>query len=237
MNQDRQAGDDDLLMRVLEGELSPESDEVKRRLATDPGFGQTIAELEGLHGALDAASETAREDMDGPANVDGPEAQRVRARIRELARESAATSGKVKAGSWADRPALGLPRWVLSVAAVLVVLFAVRARFSQSDSVPRERVTLGSSLGNLVPGGEVDRFGTFQWNFDDIGDGRFEVQVFESDTGDLVTIERGLKEARWKPDPEHTAAWPSKIRWTVSAYDASGSMLDSAEASAERSQR
>lgn len=242
---------EELLMRILDEESFLESDELNERLAADPELRVLVDEVMKLRSALDAAAETAREDLEASRPVDDAAAQRVRARVHDLAREALVSdraAGRAADGKRSSGKPFGLAKWTILAAATLALLIALQARFSndppmdpmdpdRSARSDRDRVTLGSSLADLAPSGEVGRFDTFRWSFDDIGAGRFEVQVFRFDTGELVTMERGLKEARWQPSAERTGAWPSKIRWTVTAYDASGAMLDSAQASAERSPR
>ena len=221
---------EELIMRILSGELSLGSEELESCLREDRELRTLVDEVVQLHQALDLAADTAEQDVATSRKLGATGAENVRDQVHKLAAREPDRRNRSKR-------LRSLSKWGLAAAAALTFFLVFHNRQSMLEAPQRGTVTLGSPLSGLHPKGSVGSFGTFRWDDREIDADRFEVRVFDSSTDELVTMKLGLKETRWEPAPEHVEEWPSEIRWTVTAFDASGSILESAEASARLSGR
>jgi len=211
---------EDLIERLITGELDLESPEVQEALS-DPSFRAEYESAANTMAWLDAAGSHARElarqaEDEGP--VDGEDAVH-----QVFAREARAQTPPAPKRSWA-------PIW-LAAAAVIVAGWLFFGLEPSSDPAPDPSRILGASIAELEPSGATDVFGEFRWRYDLPPGGWFLVTIDSGvDGGEILTSEK-LFLPSWRPSVE---AWPAVVRWEVQAFDESGRRIASATAEAAR---
>lgn len=114
-------------------------------------------------------------------------------------------------------------RWALvsvaaALAASLLVVLALR-RDAGSGELPELWLGADQTVELLAPRGACDGWETFRWRTSGRSDVWYELVVSAPDGRELARVE-GLRGEHWRPPAD--AAWPARIRWRLSAFDADG---------------
>ena len=225
-------------MRLLTGELDPDSEEGRAAFDAQPGLREELEELRQLEHEVVSADTERREILEQAGRT-------------PTAAEGDLAPGEGKVASLVDahfgrtdraRPPApptsrpGVMRWALplAIAAAIALVFMTRS-FRTSQPVDPGPV-MGLGLRDLRPAGSVAEFTEFTWTSDAPAHYGYRVFVYDAaadGTSHEITKSRDLDEARWIPAPEDTEQWPETIRWVVHVLD--GQLpVDVAEATASR---
>ncbi len=203
------SANDDLLRRLLTGELDVEDPQVREVAARDPQFARAASEAREVQAQLDAAARVRALDLARAAGS-GDEATDSRVRDFVLSRVD-------------ERRRLRWRRRAIVLACVAAASFLAFLGPWWGRRVPDRDPTLGSQEIVLVePVGEGADFGRFRWTAD-VTTGWFVVRVLDPEGQTLEESDPLDLEGVWEPDAADVAAWPSRIWWEVRWFDASGS--------------
>lgn len=114
----------------------------------------------------------------------------------------------------------------LSVSTAAAALVLVLWRLVPTEEGPPAQNLGAAQLALEAPLERVPTYGTFAWSARLPAAGWFEIRVFAIDGREIARAT--TEEARWTP--ASTVAWPTEIRWQVSAFDASGARIEEREA-------
>ncbi|MCC6406298.1 MAG: hypothetical protein IT453_03960 [Planctomycetes bacterium] len=214
------AADEDLLARVVAGDLDPESQVWKAALARDPALAARWQELTLLLGALDRTGADERETL---ARARAETTSNDFARLRNAAD---GTRKKSAAGDWWRRPLL-----VYLAAGAAVVIGAFFALNRDGSRSPNDPTYLGESdYVCLEPTLEVGDARSFRWSGERAPAGDFVVRVFAVEAtgsaGKLVLESPPCIENSWRPTPDELALVPETFLWEVEARRAGGALLE-----------
>lgn len=204
------SGRDELLERLLTGELDPQGAEARTALEADAELRERYEAARGTLDLLEAAGEDRRslaDDVRAAGAVPGEEHVDAFVRARTALRPRTS------------------PRWrhVLAAAvAILIVAFVVTTELwhgptTHLDTPPDDGRTLGGTIHDLEPAGEVKEYDRFTWTGELSPGGYWVVTVRAADGSDFEIESAHLTEPVW--EPADTASWPDAIEWTVVAYD------------------
>ncbi len=211
---------EELLERVLGGELARDAAEVQDRCAACAECREELAHLEAVLGTARAAGELQREVIEEALAGKGPRDVELARRALEVARERA-PGARRPSRAWL---------WLAGAAAVALLVFLVPR---STDAPP---VLLGDGLELLAPRGAGADPELFSWSFELPPAGHFELRVWQllPGGGEVLLVERiDLDATTWRPSAPDSLPPGARIRWTVEAYGAGRELLDSAEARAE----
>ena len=226
--EDEISAEEELMARILTGDVSPESDEARRAFVAHP---ELEAELKSLIRARDALDATALQDeilseVEGSSWSLGEE--RLDATLREALGETPSLAS-ARRRPWATRAA------VVLAAAAAVIALALFLPLGGGER-PDDRMLLGPPLQGAAPSGVVDEYGTFTWELERPEGYTFAIAIFDaSRPNDAPLHEKGdLEEARWTPPDD--LILPRSIRWMVQLMapgPGGGTPTQSYEATAE----
>lgn len=200
-------------------------------MSAEPSHGARLERL------LEAAAEDRRETLAAARlEQDPPGAEHVAALVHARGAQARLRRARRRVLSLA---ALG----AIAAAAVVALVLDLPSPPGAGADPGARSATLGAGLVEPVaPVGESPSFGAFAWRApasSEAPGGWFEVRVSADRPGEGLpaTLARSgrVTGTSWSPDPEEASAWPERIRWEVRAFDASGALLDAAEARAWRS--
>jgi hypothetical protein len=224
-----------LIRAVIVGDRSRADGEVRAVLDSCPACARALEELGELSRSLDELRGAEREALAGAAPAS--------AAPWPAARVAAALQG----ARASERTAAGRLVWVgLAAAAIVAFVLAVRdgrpsGELRRGTQEPQPESYLGARrIEGLAPRGEVEDYGTFRWTVapEVAGASTFVVRVRGGDADSAFSLEsERLRGNEWTPTKEELASMPDSIRWEVTAFDASGSLLDSDVQRASRSLR
>lgn len=214
---------DDLLQRLVTGDLNMDDEEARNAFDAQPSLRERFEEVRATADFLDAAGEF-HEQL--ASEVDGTEESGDEAAVDQFVQErlQPKTSSRV---------------WLLAAAAALVaVLFAGMRFLAETPPVRPTDQMLGAGIGSMDPTGPVEQFGTFRW--DDaagIPPAGWYVVFVRSSSGSELARSGKLRTPRWAPEADQRESWPTSIVWEVRAYDATGASTHSGETGASLSAR
>jgi hypothetical protein len=217
---------EEILRRIVTGELDPERDPARTMLAESEELQGELAELRGVEARLEG----------GARERDLVLAAAARA-VPTPAEDAAVSAFRARAG--APEPALPRTRRrygpvLLAAAALLAVATWVVVGRQRAENRPLPRTTLGPGAGCITPAGEVEAWGTFQWNFDLPPNGSFELSIFdatERSAGARVHLEEHLVESTWTSTiPSVTRGCPRGSRGRCSSRTGPARPTDAAAA-------
>ncbi len=224
---------EELLERVVTQDLDPGSVEVSRLVESCKECKEVLSNLRRVGDLLNEDARIERESL-------AADASELEARVPDMfmaiamADSSAASSGTAHTIVGA-RPSI--PRWLL-VAASLLVVFGLW-RWLDAKSPSRAELEPGTHLGAgaelLEPVGGAADFGVFTWKFDPTPGGWCELRIWDASNAattntNLILGPLEIEGSRWEPEMD----LPDSIRWGVTIYDPSGSVVGSASTSAQR---
>jgi hypothetical protein len=214
----------DLLARILSGDLAEGDEAALARLAACPECREELRRLRSLDARLRAAAGEARGDVE-------------RARSQVLPADAALVRGSLRAALSAHRST----RLVfLACAAGLLVLLGLGAMYYlRSSAGPAEILLRGGSIHCFAPVDAVDDYDEFSWSWTLPPQGRYELSIRalqEGKAGDLLKA-IPCDGPRWIPTPDEKRALPDGIQWFVEARDVSGRLVGSGWAKAWRRSR
>ncbi|MBI5435275.1 MAG: hypothetical protein HZA52_20745 [Planctomycetes bacterium] len=214
------AADDDLLARVVAGDLDPESQVWRAALARDPALAARWQELTLLLGALDRTGADEREAL-ARARADATSTDF--ARLRDVV---GGTRPKRSSNPWWRRPLLVC--LAAGAAAVIGVFFALNR---DGGRVPNDPTFLGESDHVcLEPTLDVGDARSFRWSGERAPAGDFIVRVFAVDAsgsvGEMVVESTPCTDNTWQPKPDELARIPATFLWEVEARRAGGALLE-----------
>ena len=220
MNAMLSAEHQELLNRVLTGDVSPEDPRVQAAVQASRAFRSELAELRRVSELLDAAARDERETLDSidweRQDVPGADvvAPFLRARARELHHRRRFLRRSLAAAA---------------AAALVAGGYLVRALLSERQGPSQGEITLGSGglelLGARAPDGG---FGSFRWRYDLPPGGWYEIRVWGvGEQGERTKLagETHLTAPQWSAPPEAVANWPDTVHWEVRAYGPTGGTL------------
>ncbi len=224
---------DELLHRMLSGELDADAPEARRLLA-DPEARSEFERLrmvrDRLRGAAEGATDEPEADLDRHVAAllegarDDPSASERRREFREFARAAAPPAGPSAPESTGR--VLSLRSGLFAVAAAILIGLAIGLRTigdrSTSDPGP---LLLGTGEGALVaPLGEVEAYPPFVWELELSRDGTYTLVIRDADDEAAPPFEvRELEEPRWDPG-RREGELPRRLTWRVEAHDEFGVM-------------
>jgi len=212
---------EDLLRRVLTGELADDAPEVVELLAADPSAGKELERLRALTAELDDAAgfvdavvteASALERTPGESQVE----QFLEARLGERSPRLFARL----------RPVLAA--FIATAATVLILLWGWP---------PGSEVYLGEGDVELMASDDFERF-TWKhelpanWQGELPKGWEYEVRILDATTGEILERSERLREPVWIPSVD-TSEWPDTIEWKLYIHDNSGAprLVGSAPAS------
>lgn len=227
----------EVLRGLLLGDRHADDPHVATLLATCPECEVEWSELQALQGDLGTLGQSERDLLAEAHTLTGTPGEELVARD---AQARALRAAEPERASW--RPRIR-PGWGAAAALLIAAaLFLFGDPGEETDPAGADdpfTIGTGSEAG-LSPSGSVGGFpATFTWELA-TGDGGWYTVTVWADPGDgpldepLTTSER-CRTQRWTPTEAQAAAWPRAILWEVRAFDASGSVVGSAGATAERS--
>lgn len=203
--------DEELLARVLAGDLDPGSQVWKAAAARNPALAARWDELRALRDALERTGLDEREALaQARAAASEDDALRVR---RSLARP--------KRRWWSSGRLISL------AAAVVVVCLGYMALERLPRPTPEQPLFLGDEgYVGLEPTLELGDARLFRWEGERPPAGDFVVRVFEIDAtggaGRMVLESEPCTERTWRPSESQLARIPSEFLWEVEARRAGG---------------
>ena len=204
---------DELLRRVVVGEITEGDPEMRRALEEDEELRTEYERLKSIADKLDHYADERRSVLAEIESVDEvPGMDRVDATLRPLAAQLRASHD---AGA---HPAL--PRWVLALAALVlisVIAYIIYPKDDGGSAIPPE-IPLGKNVSYLEPGESVSSYQRFAWSFE-LPEGWSYRLTIEDQTeqADPIVI-RGLSASEWIPDRELSA----RIRWWIDVVEPGG---------------
>lgn len=130
------------------------------------------------------------------------------------------------------RPWWGIGLVLGSAAALILVVFLLKAREPRSDPIP-----LGPVRVHLLhPLGEVREFDRFEWEAELPPGGSFLLILRDAARPDSPPREFHLEESRWVPDVEERLLLPRELEWEVRVLDALGKIVGSDRSTAARAE-
>jgi hypothetical protein len=205
--------DDELLARVIAGDLHPESPTFRAALGRNPELGKRLAQLVALLSALERTGLDERQSIArAKLDVSERDLEIVRDRIRRVRR--------------------GRPWWrrsvllYLSAAAIVACIgwFAWRGDPSRTSAPP---TVLGNEQCRAIePTLERGDASSFRWEGELPPTGHFVVRIFASDaTGAPTTMvleSARCSERTWRPGESDLGRIPDEFVWEVEARYADG---------------
>ena len=214
---------DDLLQRILIGEVDPDSAEATALFERDPAARAQFEDMQRIEQALGVASAHREADVLAAREAENAPGEDLVADVidRHLGPTSKPSHGRRFGG------------WVTVAAAAAALLLWWRPWAPTPAVTPDPGPTLGGSLQLEHPVGPASEFGEFRWSYDLEGAQYFRVQVYDQrDPGAPLTTSRDLDEPRWRPAQTEHEAWPEAILWEVDVMETAQEVLsESAEAS------
>lgn len=226
---------DELLARLLAGDVPAEDAAVRERLAACTQCRAELAAVRALEAELRASlGGSAAAFADARAASAPTDLALVRRTLEQVLSERRER---------APRPRRWLP--VLLAAALLAAL-ALAVRFLGGPAPePVGEILLSDGLVLDAPLGIAGGYPEFRWHLapTDSGpatlpaEGHYELTISPygpEGVGDPILDKLPLTEPRWTPTPEQLASLPQRIHWRVVALDGLGVPFASASASASR---
>ncbi len=208
---------DEILRRVLTGELPEDAPEVVELLEEQPEAREELERMRALQADLDEAGGFVRKVLEEAGGGEGaPGEDAVEGFVAERT-----------AGSAPERP--GPRRWklatVLAAAAAIVLILLLRDPLGPTYLGPPDVRILAPSEG--IQGEE---YGIFRWEYELKPGWEFEIIV--RGAGMEERSSGRLPGSPW--DPGDTHAWPDSIEWELLVHDNSGRSRSLATTSAWR---
>jgi hypothetical protein len=207
---------EELLARLLSGELSLDSEEARAAMQEDPTMADELEILRGIEADYRRLAALERDDLAAAKALPTASGEkRVAEAMRTFAQERSAT---VVRPMWRRRPLLIAAGLAIAAAGALWLL-----RPPSDGALPP---ILGRTPEGLSPSGEVDSFDKFEWT-DPPRPGRwFQIRVtgVARDGRKRTLIEtREADEIRspWSPGPA-ARDWPNEIHWELLIHDGVG---------------
>ena len=232
MERQHRAEHEDWLRALVTGDAEfqgTSSEELERELAQCPLCASELAELRSLMHDLQDTWDEERRVLRGAAN------------LTSSVGDDVVEAFVAQHGGGSRRPS----RRFLGTAAAVLAMIALGAfyamRLARPDEPERPFVLGPADVRGLFPAGEVESFDApFRWDLETDGwfvlrvyDGRAEAALGAPPLSQSPRVDASSHEWRWPT--EECEGWPERIRWEVQAFDSSGIVLDSAEATARRS--
>ncbi len=224
---------DDILQRLLEGALDPDSAEAQELFVEHPELREEYEKLLRLQRGLDRASALRNKILESAAAApdEAPSAE-----LEEFIRQ------RMTASEESQSPAMNAPRrgWAMALlAAGLLAMVAIWQWPADNPSPSQNPPTvMGGAFRDLQPEGTVEEYSQFDWTYDDPDRDHFRVRVYASEAGlaDSPILESPpLTETTWTPTASQLQKLPASIRWEVHAMDGGGASRSSSAAQASRS--
>jgi len=219
---------EELLQRILVGELSEGAPEARRQLRDCPECRAELERLRALDARLAAVVEQEHGDL-GQARAESTPADREHVRLALLGPRAA------------PRRARRAPRWELfALAAGLLLLFGWAANSFLPSPKRAPEVLLDTGT---IPGGvtldESGDYGEFWWRYDLKPQDYFELELRAVDAdglaGEIVQKVPPQREPRWTPSPEEKRVLPDRLSVKVLAKNGTrGRILESGSFPASR---
>lgn len=229
---------DELIMRVVSGDLDRASDEYARAAEADPELAARVDKLLGLQSELDSSA--VRDAILAQAQSQSWSEGEARARrALDDAVGSPADRGAAPVASDSRRPHLLKVAAALAAAALVLVVARSAGWFDGGpidDPDPAPPVYLGDVLPGASPVGPGSSYAEFRWDLTVGPQWEFEIEVFSDSPGaarEPLASER-TRESTWSPPAKEAAEWPDAIRWTLALVNANGVVGDAYEVRAQR---
>ncbi|MFK7738788.1 MAG: hypothetical protein AB8H80_00590 [Planctomycetota bacterium] len=223
------------LQDLMDGRLDAHSDEAQARFEKDHELAREWRELVQITQSLSAGRQFERdvlaEALASRAAADSASGKRDRELVAEAftkaARSALGASEVPRAGRNAGG-VRGRRAWLASsAAAACLVVLAASWALGAFDRPPPEDL---GALGELSPSGVAESFELFRWTIDSSATASFTIEVRATvavGEGEVLAVESGLPDTEWRPAPTYdSSTWPDSISWSVTAYDATGGMID-----------
>ena len=210
-----------LLMRLLTGELDPDSDEARAAFEAQPGLREELEVLRELERGVASAGDERREILaeagrGTPASDLAPGEDQVADLVEgHFARAERALPPAP------SKPRPSLLRWAvpLAIAAAIALVFMTRSSRTPEPLDPGP--VMGTVVRDLRPAGVVADYSEFTWTSEAPAHFGYRVLVYDAaadETSPEIAASPDLDEPRWKPAGD-TSAWPDTIRWVVKVMD------------------
>lgn len=198
-----------MLQEILAGDLDRHDPRVLEHMGRDPDFERRLSELELVSQWLEEGGTEQRAVLREAEQPRGTEGEALVERLLERHR---------RRRRW--------PIFVAAVAATVLVTAFLWTRAGDTAPRPLELTVLGEGMpAGLYPVGGVPAYSGFAWNFDLPDGGWFVVAVSSPEDDRELHRTPPLYEATWTPAPLEREAWPDRIHWTVTGFDATGSIV------------
>ena len=215
------ADEDELLERLLAGDLDEGAGEVHAAFAADPSLREHYDALVEIQRGLDAGA-IQEAVLEEARTGSWPEGE---ARLEEtLRREAPVSLRRPLAGR---RPLVSHRRFALvAAAAALFATILIYGGFS-TDEPP---MLLGQVPPGASPIGDVEVYPPFRWDLElESPAWRFEFVVY--DATEAAGLKRivgplHLDQSEWQPKQDESLDWPSEILWTVGLVSAGGQVQE-----------
>lgn len=202
------SGHEDVLQRLLVGELDAGTPEARAYLSRHP---EAAAELEAMR-RVEAALERVAHERETVVR----EAERLEGAPGEALVEQVVHDGRRRFASARSV----LPRLALLAAAGLVLFLWHPWSIGPPTEVPPRGPSMGPELRLLAPTGAVDRLEELTWSYSLEPSQVFRVLVYDPDDPLTVVADSGeLEESRWRPPRAQVESWPNPLRWEVQVLE------------------
>jgi hypothetical protein len=196
------------LVKLLTGQIEPESEEGRAMLGSDPDLRAAFEEVKALSCRLDdmAESESAAVESLEDNLPDSPPVNKALEKIwKQEAQKAPPDSGSHRL--------LLLVSAGLAAAVILVLL--ITWWINKNESIDRPVRYLGGGITVTSPVGKVDRY-EFAWQEYALPPGGYYVLFIYAGQG-REQMWRGT-ETSWRPKPDERAGLPDRLDWWVEAY-------------------
>lgn len=205
---------EELLRRVMTGELARDDAEVVRAAEASPEFRAALDGMLDVVSILDGDAEVERETLTGAAQMTGaPGQELVQSTLDQLLDEG--------------RPATFPWKPLLAVAAALVALLAVVSQLGGPEPDRPDGQMMGAGIRDLWPTGIVGAVPEFRWQGDLPAGAVFELRIWHADDypDGSPWKEVELTDTAWTPSEEALDEMPRRGHWSVKSAR-SGSVHD-----------
>ena len=214
---------DDLLQRVLTGELSSDSPEVVKACDEDEEFRQELESLGGLSDSLEAMKRQEHEILGSLERTEEGRAKAERMLEPLWTPKSRPVGGAAKI----------IPILALAAAAAVIIWIVINPG-GQTGVEPQAPEWMGQEVEIRTPEGKNQSFDLFAWDFD-LPRGSYSITVLNASSGETVVEDLLLAGTQWKPDSGQIEEMGSSIVWWVRALRPDGaSVIAQGSAHAER---
>ncbi len=217
---------DDVLARLLSGELSAEEEPARSMLERSR---ELRSELASLRAAIDRVDAAAREEHEILEEISDLAPTPEEDRVMERARATFVTPRTA-------RPIGSISLLPIGMAAAVLLAIGLWLGGIESPAAPEapERAprVLGSTIVLLAPLGPVADYDEFRWEFTLRRGQAFEVTLWDDETGQEITTSPRVFEPRWSPPVVFEL--PQRLRWEVHVLDSWGNPVSSGVGEASR---